>query len=254
MDPQTRGLQDGEMRRVSLVAGAVSSSLLALTIVAHAGGGPELPPGQDRALVYGQCRTCHDLQYLVESAGIPRDAWSDILDSMKQYGLQLAPDRRSRILDYLSTYLGPHPPPASAASAAPRRNEADGAAIFKEQCATCHQEDGKGVAGQFPPLAGNRDLFLSADYPARVVLSGLKGTIVVNGQEFDAEMPPFNLLSDRQIAAVVIYVRKSLGNRVLRPEQMSEIDGATVEKLRGHQVTADDVHALRKRLKAAATR
>ena len=26
----------------------------------------ELPPGPDRALVYGKCRTCHDLQYLIE--------------------------------------------------------------------------------------------------------------------------------------------------------------------------------------------
>ena len=34
----------------------------------------ELPPGPDRALVYGQCRTCHDLQYLIELAGIPRDS------------------------------------------------------------------------------------------------------------------------------------------------------------------------------------
>ncbi len=79
--------------------------------------GPDIPPGPNRDLVYGKCRTCHDLQYLVESAGVPRTTWGELLDSMKQYGLELPKDERAKILEYLGTYLGPNPPPKTAAAA-----------------------------------------------------------------------------------------------------------------------------------------
>ena len=214
----------------------------------------ELPLGPDRALVYGQCRTCHDLQYLIESAGIPRDSWSDLLDSMKQYGLRIPPDQRARILDYLGTYLGPNPPPATsakAAAAAPAK--VDGAAVYDEQCAACHQEKGEGVPVYFPPLAGNRDLFLSVDFPVRVVLFGMKGKIDVNGKSFDGEMPPLDVLSDAQIAAVLAYVRGAWGNAALAPQDMPPVDAAAVAKLRAlKNVTADQNHATRAKLKAAA--
>lgn len=48
----------------------------------------------------------------------------------------------------------------------------DGQRLFSDQCASCRQPVGEGVNGQFPPLAGNRDLFLSRDYPALVILNG----------------------------------------------------------------------------------
>lgn len=210
----------------------------------------ELPPGPNRELVYGQCRTCHDLQYLEESAGIPRDAWNDLLDSMKQYGLRLAPDQRAKILDYLATYLGPNPPPKTVATQPASPAKADGAAIFKDQCAPCHQENAQGVAGQFPPLAHNADLFLSRDYPARVLLFGLSGKLTVDGKTFDSEMPPLDVLSDAQIATVINYVRDNFGNAALKPKGMKPLDAGTVSQLRAiKQTTAAQVHAYRQELK-----
>ncbi len=211
----------------------------------------ELPPGPNRELVYGQCRTCHDLQYLEESAGIPRDAWADLLDSMKQYGLRIAPDQRAKILDYLATYLGPNPPPRTQAAAPATAAKADGAAVFKDQCAACHQENAQGVAGAFPPLAGNPDLFLSRDYPVRVVLYGLSGKLAVAGQTFDSEMPPLEMLSDQQIAAVINYVRGNFGNASLKPKNMKAIDAAAVANLRGKKdATGKHVFEYRKKLKS----
>jgi len=237
------------MRGTSLIAGAVGCVLFAAGALAQ---NDELPPGPGRALVYGQCRTCHDLQYLKESAGIPRDSWDDLLNSMKQYGLRIPPDQRARILDYLGTYLGPNPPPAGAAAApAAKTAKVDGGAVFNEQCAACHQPNGEGVAGQFPPLAHNRDIFLSADFPARVALFGLKGKIAVNGHDFDAEMPPLDVLSDAEIAAAVSYVRESWGNASLRPKDMPAIDAAAVAALRAKKLTAEQVYATRQQLKAA---
>ena len=108
------------------------------------------------------------------------------------------------------------------------------------------------MAGQFPPLAGNRDLFLSADFPARVVLFGLKGKIDVGGHDFDAEMPPLDVLSDAQIAAAVNYVRDAWGNGKLRPKDMPPVDAATVSALRARKdLSPDKVFADRKRMKAA---
>ncbi|MGH6728357.1 MAG: c-type cytochrome [Pseudolabrys sp.] len=239
------------MRKTSLIAGAVGFLLFAGGVSAA----QDLPPGPGRDLVYGQCRTCHDLQYLVESAGVPRSTWNDLLDSMAKYGMRITPDQRAKILDYLATYLGPNPPPPGAAPApAKTATKVDGAAVFRDQCAACHQANGAGVPDQFPPLAGNRDIFLSADYPVRVVLFGLKGKINVIGKNFDAEMPPLDVLSDSEIAAVVAYIRGAWGNAALRPKGMAKVDASTVVTLRQQKHTADDVHADRARLKAAAVK
>lgn len=238
-------------------AAAVAWAFAALGAAAPCAADDELPPGPGRELVYGQCRTCHDLQYVIESAGVPRATWSDLLDSMRQYGLRLGDDQRTKILDYLSTYLGPKPAPtASVAAPAPAKTAAaDGAAVFRDQCAVCHQPDGRGVAGQFPPLAGNSDLFLSRDFPARVVLFGLSGKIQAGDRAFDGAMPPLGLLGDAEIAAVVRYVRHAWGNDRLRPTGMELLDDGTVAKLRADGGSPQQVHAARADLaKAGAQR
>ncbi len=213
----------------------------------------ELPEGPNRALVYGQCRTCHDLQYLKESAGITRDDWDQMLISMRQYGLRLSPDQRSKILDYLGTYLGPNPPPKTAAAAPAAPAKVDGAAVFKDQCVACHQEKAQGVPEQFPPLAKNADLFLSPDYPVRVVLFGLEGKITVDGKKFDSAMPPLDVLSDQQIAAVVNYVRGHFGNAALAPKTMKMVDAGAVAQLRAKKnTTAAHVLEYRQKLKGGA--
>jgi mono/diheme cytochrome c family protein len=128
----------------------------------------------------------------------------------------------------------------------------DGRAIFNVQCTPCHQPDGKGVPGQFPPLAGNTDIFLARDFPARVVLFGMSGKIAVKGRMIDGAMPPLgDILKDDEIAAVVNYVRGDFGNAALAPKGMQPLDAATVAGLRRLK-DADQVSAYRKKLKAAA--
>jgi mono/diheme cytochrome c family protein len=223
----------------------------------------ELPEGPNRALVYGQCRTCHDLQYLHDSAGISRDDWDQVLISMRQYGLRIPTEQRGKILDYLGTYLGPSPPPATSASAsaAPSTPSGaasstatapDGAAVFKEQCVACHQANGQGVAGDFPPLAGNADLFLSRTFPALVVLFGLEGELKVAGKTYRSAMPPFAHLSDAEVAAVINYVRGAWGNNQLRPAKGQPLDAAAIAALRQPELTPVQVHAARGKLNAAA--
>ena len=174
-----------------------------------------------------------------------------MLISMRQYGLRLSPDQRAKILDYLGTYLGPNPPPKTAASAPAAPAKVDGAAVFKDQCVACHQENAQGVPEQFPPLAKNADLFLSPDYPVRVVLFGLEGKIEVNGKKFDSAMPPLDVLSDQEIAAVVNYVRGNFGNAALAPKSVKAVDAGGVAMLRAKkETTASHVFEYRQKLKS----
>jgi mono/diheme cytochrome c family protein len=205
----------------------------------------ELPPGPDRDLVYGQCRTCHDLQYLIDSAGIPRASWDAVIDNMRQYGLRVPTDVRSRILDYLAIYLGPNPPPTDAEAARTEEAAADGRSVYLDNCASCHQPNGRGTEEHFPPLAGNPDLFLDRLYPIYVVLNGLKGPLTVEGRQFQNVMPPFDHLPDASVAAVVTYIRTAWDNRALRPDAMIDVDAAAVAEARHRPMTAQQVLAYR---------
>jgi hypothetical protein len=70
----------------------------------------ELPAGPDRELVSKTCQSCHDLQMVFEAAGIGREVWDAALDQMAANGMAVSPADRAKILNYLSTYLGPSPP------------------------------------------------------------------------------------------------------------------------------------------------
>ncbi len=197
----------------------------------------ELPKGPGREIVYARCRVCHDLQYVIESAGMDRTGWDGLLYSMEEFGVVLKDDERQKILDYLATYLGPNPPPAAseqaAAETAPEETIADGATLYADTCTECHQDDGSGVPDNFPPLAQNPDLFLAHDFPVKVVLNGLRGRITVRGGVYNGEMPPFDYLEDEAVARIINYVRSHFGNEKLAPEG---------EKV----LTADEVAAVRK--------
>jgi nitrite reductase (NO-forming) len=119
---------------------------------------------------------------------------------------------------YLSEKVGSLAPLAAAARAGAqgaltKRQQIDaGAVLFKGTCSTCHQENGKGLAGVFPPLAGSD--YLSAD-PRRaiaVVLNGLSGPVKVNGVSYDSVMPPMSQLNDDEAANILTYVLNSWGN------------------------------------------
>lgn len=103
----------------------------------------------------------------------------------------------------------------------------DGKALFegKATCINCHQANGQGVAGVFPPLAGNsRVTEGDGSFVARTILHGRSGEISVNGKPFNAIMPPIGIqqgLSDAEVAAVASYVRSTWGNQAAAvPEQI----------------------------------
>ncbi len=80
------------------------------TILAAANAGAqrlELPAGPDRDLVSRACQACHDLGMVLAATGLTRDGWDSAIDEMISYGMKVEPDERARMLDYLSSRLGP---------------------------------------------------------------------------------------------------------------------------------------------------
>ncbi len=86
-----------------------------------------------------------------------------------------------------------------------------GQRVFMQTCFACHQPDGRGLPGIFPPLAGSDFLLADHDRPVRIVTKGLTGPITVKGAAFNNVMPP-QVLTDQQIADVLTYVTNRWGN------------------------------------------
>lgn len=109
----------------------------------------------------------------------------------------------------VQTVTGPQAAPVAARSKAQRIEF--GRRVFTQNCAACHQAGGQGVTGAFPPLA--RSDFLNADKTRaiQVVVSGLRGQVVVNGQPYNGVMPALRL-DDEDVANVLTYVYSQWGN------------------------------------------
>ena len=86
-----------------------------------------------------------------------------------------------------------------------------GESIFKAKCMVCHQENGQGVEGAFPPLAGSDYLLADKNRAIKEVLAGKNGEVTVNGKKFNQVMPP-NVLTDEEAMDVMNYVLNSWGN------------------------------------------
>ena len=104
-------------------------------------------------------------------------------------------------------------PAAETASASLEDRLANGKNVYAKVCAACHQADGQGLKGAFPPLAASDTLAKEGGmFAVNNVLNGLSGPITVNGVEYNSVMPPAAYLSDTDIADVVTYVLNSWDN------------------------------------------
>ena len=226
--------------------------LLALTVFFTLGAGlaqlSELPPGPGRDLAFTKCQQCHDLGYVLDSAGIDREEWKDLIESMMDAGLELTPEEFAILLDYFSTYMGPNPPPPPEKVEEKVVLDVKGIDVYTKSCVACHGKDGQGVPGAFPPLANNPYVAKDRAYPALVALFGLTGPIEVNGQTYNGIMPSFAHLSDAEIAAVVEFVRTHF-NAELLPKDYKHLTAEEIKALRAKKLTPDQVHAYREKIK-----
>ncbi len=99
-----------------------------------------------------------------------------------------------------------------------------GQAVFEKNCVACHQANGQGVPGVFPPVANSDFMQKNPEEAARIVLGGRAGEITVNGIKYNSVMPPQDL-SDNEVAEVLNYinVKYNNGKPVLTPEQVKKL-------------------------------
>jgi mono/diheme cytochrome c family protein len=113
----------------------------------------------------------------------------------------------------VTLYGGASRAPDQANAAAGIPQPIDGGVLYAAHCAACHQADGRGVAGTFPPLAGSEWVVGEPDRLARILLLGIDGPIRVKGDDYRGAMPAFGgTLSDTELVAVANHIRTAFGN------------------------------------------
>lgn len=126
-----------------------------------------------------------------------------------------------------------------------------GQKTFQAICQSCHQANGAGVPGAFPPLAGHVPEILAKkdgrNYLISVVLYGLQGQITVKGQKYNGMMPGFAAqLKDKDLADLLTYIATSWGNKL--PAGQKPFTEAEVKAVRAKTLTPQQVWELRKKL------
>ena len=87
-----------------------------------------------------------------------------------------------------------------------------GKTLYETHCLSCHQTDGSGVPGMYPPLTNTDWVSGDKNRLIETVLYGIKGEIEINGMIYNQEMPPQAYLSDHEIASILSYIRDEFGN------------------------------------------
>ncbi len=121
-------------------------------------------------------------------------------------------------LDAMAVYLQSLPQHSIAPEVPMRRPELklreQGEKLFADHCAACHGENGEGIKGAYPALAGNR--LVTMNSPANLLRIIQRGGFApaTAGMPRPFGMPPFaGLLDDPQMAALASYLRNAWGNQ-----------------------------------------
>ena len=88
-----------------------------------------------------------------------------------------------------------------------------GKEVYTAQCMSCHQANGEGLPGVYPPLAGSDHLSKDQEKSILVILKGQNEEYMVKGIKYSVPMPAMNSMTDQQIADVLNYMGRSWGNQ-----------------------------------------
>jgi nitrite reductase (NO-forming) len=87
-----------------------------------------------------------------------------------------------------------------------------GMVLYNGTCSVCHQQNGEGLEGVFPPLANSDYLVADRRRAVEIVLNGLSGPVTVNGVGYSSVMPAMSQLNDDEIANILTFALNSWGN------------------------------------------
>ena len=111
------------------------------------------------------------------------------------------------------------------APSAKSETEQPGKAVYKKYCLTCHQSNGSGVPGMYPPLSKGSWVGKNPNELIAIILKGLKGEIEVKGETYKNAMPPQTKITDRELANVLTYIRTNFGNNFtpITPDMVKKV-------------------------------
>ncbi|MES2734928.1 MAG: cytochrome c [Verrucomicrobiota bacterium] len=114
-------------------------------------------------------------------------------------------------------------------------------------CGGCHQGNGAGLAGQYPPLAGSEWVLGGTERLIRVVQHGLVGQVTVKGQNynFPGGMQAFGAgMSATDLANVLTFIRNTWGNEapMITKEMVEKV---RADEKRATQWTMADLEAFK---------
>lgn len=88
----------------------------------------------------------------------------------------------------------------------------EGARLYRNNCQSCHQENGAALKKLIPPLAGSDYLTTHGADVACIIRYGLEGPVTVNGVTYDGVMAGLDHLNAVDITNILNYINNSWGN------------------------------------------
>ena len=137
----------------------------------------------------------------------------------------------SRVVDDLQRFLAL--PPGEETAWEPERvrtiqtSPFSGSQLYLENCATCHQESGRGLPGKYPSLIQSASVLGAPNRLVALTLDGVSGNRRSSGKKRGGVMPAYRtILTPAYLAEVLTYIRQSWGNNA------SPISAGYVHKLK----------------------
>lgn len=134
---------------------------------------------------------------------------------------------------------------------------AGGGDIFNAHCVICHQPNGNGVVGMYPPLADSIGAYVATAagraYLVHVVSFGMTGAISVHGQIYNGVMQAWPSLKDGDVADVLNFALIRFNTKLL-PSNFKPLSRDEVKKYRTTRTALGDVHKERDALMKALAR
>lgn len=98
-----------------------------------------------------------------------------------------------------------------------------GKKVYNGNCASCHQANGEGQPGKYPPMANSEWVLGSKERLAAIIIHGLTGPVTVKGGSYGTDQMSAWAFDDKKMANVMTYIRKSWGNQAseVTPEEVA---------------------------------
>ncbi len=88
-----------------------------------------------------------------------------------------------------------------------------GRVLYESECQSCHMENGQGLGELMPPLANADYVKENTEALACIIRYGMEGPVVVNGVEYNGQMPGNRQLSEIEIANLIHYLLEVLNEQ-----------------------------------------